>query len=286
MQYNELISILEKPAISVANAQILQASVLVGVSALILDNEDFSNIRKKLIDGNNPYAVEVKDRGNKSNKSKKIYNEKNKKLYRTYGSLEDAMSDFVNSNSAIFDEMRQIYDYKLAIENTSGLDDDQKEALIDFIEEYKLNKLDETTSVSASVGGPIVVEAPVSYQENLEAVKDAITDINNDMKEPEKEPVNIPINTAKKLIKKTFISPKEREKACQAGTKIHVLNTNMYASVKATVPTRAITGDYYLYSGVQVNQRYAIVRKPEYVLKDKELIFGYIDYDEFDIIGE
>ena len=283
MQYKELISLLEEPAISVANAQFLQPSILVGLSALILDNEDFSNIRKKLIDGNNPYAVEAEKDKNKS-KPKRIYNEKNKKLYRTYGSLIDAISDFVSSNSAIFDEMRHIVNYKMAIETTTGLDDEQKEALYNFIYENELYKLDETTSVAISVGDPIVVAMP--DQQNVKEIQDAIGDINEDMKEVEKEVVALPISTIKKPTKKTFINSREREKSCKAGTKIHVLRANMYDSVRSKVPSRSITGEYYLYSGIQVDQRYSIVTKEEYVLKDKELILGYVDYDSFDIIGE
>ena len=284
MQYKELISLLEEPAISVANAQLLQPSILVGLSALILDNDDFSNIRKKLIDGNNPYAVEVEKEKNKS-KPKRIYNEKNKKLYRTYGSLIDAISDFVSSNSAIFDEMRHIVNYKMAIETTTGLDDEQKEALYNFIYENELYKLDETTTVSFGIGDPIVIAMP-EYQDNVQVVKDAIGIINEDMKEEKKEKEILPISTIKKPIKKIFINPREREKACQAGTKIHILRRGLYDSIKSNVPIRSITGEYYLYSGVQKMQRYAIVENKEYVLKDKELILGYVDYDAFDIIEE
>lgn len=285
MEHNELIKILKEPSIKVMEEQLVPASILIGLSILILDNEDFSTIKKKLIDGNNPYAEEEITKAGTKSKNKKIYNDKNKTLYRTFSSMTEAITDFVISHQTIFEQIKGVPDYKRALLRTDGLTEDQKEELHLVIEEYNLQEYD-TFEPGIEDDTPVIEVDAKKTKTVLDEVAEVVTNINKDIKKKEEltEPV---INTSKfsRVIKKND-DVKVRKESCKSGTKIHVLNTNLYKTIYDKIPTRAITGEFYLYSGVEKYQRYAIVSKKEFVGKHTDYILGYIDYDEFDIIKE
>lgn len=284
MEHNELIKILKEPSIKVMEEQLVPASILIGLSILILDNEDFSTIKKKLIDGNNPYAEEEITKAGTKSKNKKIYNDKNKTLYRTFSSMEESITYFITTHQSIFKQIRGIADYKRALIRTDGLTEDQREELQLVIEEYRLYEYD-TVQVDAEDETPIIEVDTAKTKETLDKVAEAVSNINKDIKK--KDPVKPVVNTSKfsEVIKKNDDDTVRKEN-CKVGTKIHVLRANLYNSIYDKVPTRSITGEYYLYSGVEKYQRYAIVSKKEFVGKHTDYILGYIDYDEFDIIKE
>lgn len=289
MQHEELISVLKEPALEVMKELKVPASVLIGLSALILDNEDFASIRTKLIEGNNPFAILADNNSNNKKKVKKIFNDRNKQLYRTYDSMEEAVANFVTRNPNIFDEMKDIYQYHYAISQTSGLDSDQKNALIAFIEEYQIYDLDKALADQFFGKNETLIEVPPEiYKDAAEESIDEITTAINMKVKPKVAPVDvIELHTSKtKFLKKKS----EKNRLYDAGEKIHLDNSNLYKTVYDRYPIRAISGDYYIYSGGCLDQRYAIVKKKEYALGGElcnpDYIMGYVDFDQIKIIEE
>ena len=283
MEYQEIIDIVKDPAMPVAKELEVPSSILIALSVLILDNEEYANIQKGLLDANNPYAIEA-NYVSKKTKKKKVYNDKNKKLYHSFDSMEEAIANFVTTNETIFSTMKGTKDYVVALNDNDALTDDQKDQIVMIIEEYKLNDCDIWGDKLNIITPSIEVEQPIVNDAAKEII-DAVSEINPEMKKEDVVPVlNLPKTT--KSIVRNIADHRVRRELCTAGTKIHVLRTNLYKTIYDKIPTRSITGDYYLYSGVEKYQRYAVVAKKEYVGVNDDLILGYIDYDEFDIIEE
>lgn len=62
----------------------------------------------------------------------------------------------------------------------------------------------------------------------------------------------------------------------KAGAKVECNGLNLYYKSTDKAPARSITGDYYLYDGREVNGRYAICLKPEFV-GNVHTIIGYVE---------
>ena len=63
----------------------------------------------------------------------------------------------------------------------------------------------------------------------------------------------------------------------KTGSKIHLNAVNLYKSPDDTVPSRSITGDYYIYSAKKYNGRYMVVKSAEDLSKGTDYIIGYIN---------
>lgn len=284
MEYKEIISIIKEPAVTISEETKIPASILIALSVLILDNEEFSTIQKKLLDANNIYAAEAQYTSKKL-KQKKVYNDKNKKLYHAFESKEEAIANFIQTNESIFEGMKGVRDYWIALGESNALSDEQKEQLLQVIEDYKLNEYDILISDSTEVNTEVEKLDSSSNTDTITEVKDIIEKINPDMKK-EEPAATVKLAKPIRVLADKKADHKLRSSLCKAGTKIHALRTNLYKTIYDKIPTRSITGDYYLYSGVEKYQRYAIVAKKEFVGDSEDFIIGYIDYDEFDIIEE
>lgn len=62
-----------------------------------------------------------------------------------------------------------------------------------------------------------------------------------------------------------------------AGSKVVCNNLNMYYKLHDTRPGRTISGEYYLFDGKEVNGRYALCLKPEFVVKEPNTIIGFVN---------
>lgn len=65
-----------------------------------------------------------------------------------------------------------------------------------------------------------------------------------------------------------------------SGTKVVCDHINLYKKFRDTVPSRTVSGDYYMYDGKVVNGRIAICAKPEFV-GDVKMIVGFVRAEDF-----
>lgn len=66
----------------------------------------------------------------------------------------------------------------------------------------------------------------------------------------------------------------------ESGTKLVCDHINLYKKFKDTTPSRAVSGEYYMYDGKVVNGRIAICAKPEFV-GDIKMIVGFVRVEDF-----
>lgn len=66
----------------------------------------------------------------------------------------------------------------------------------------------------------------------------------------------------------------------ESGTKLVCDHINLYKKFKDTMPSRTISGEYYMYDGKVVNGRIAICAKPEFV-GDVKMIVGFVRAEDF-----
>lgn len=65
-----------------------------------------------------------------------------------------------------------------------------------------------------------------------------------------------------------------------SGTKLVCDHINLYKKFKDTVPSRTVSGEYYMYDGKVVNGRIAICAKPEFAGNVK-MIVGFVRVEDF-----
>lgn len=65
-----------------------------------------------------------------------------------------------------------------------------------------------------------------------------------------------------------------------SGTKLICDHINLYKKFKDTMPSRTVSGEYYMYDGKVVNGRIAICAKPEFV-GDVKMIIGFVRAEDF-----
>ena len=68
-----------------------------------------------------------------------------------------------------------------------------------------------------------------------------------------------------------------------AGAAVDCISVNLYQKYFAGCPTRAITGKYYLYDGINYNDRFAICAKAEDANTDTSKIIGFINRADINI---
>lgn len=273
MEKSELIDLIKVPAINVMKEKKVLASIIIAESIRILFADGMITCYSDLVAGNNPMAVEAP----KGYDGETIYNEKKKVLYRTYDSLEEGISNYITLNEEEkFNKIKEIYDYTEALAKLASKFYDTKD-IKTYIEAYRLYDIDNTIvkkmySGSKNVIGRVGRNTVAMTLRDMANIHDGIG-IGKTRAVVERE---------NKQIMETTIKNNRIAMPLKAGTKLALHSVNLYKSLDINIPTRAITGTYYLMDGKCVYERYAIVMKPEYVGKS-QYVLGYIDASDIKV---
>ena len=281
MEKSELIDLIKIPAVNVMKEKKILASIIIAESIRILYTDDMITCYSDLVMGNNPMAVVA----NKKYKGETIYNEKNKLVYRTYSSLEEGISNYITINEEDkMDKIKEVYDYKEALSKLSASFYDTKE-LATTIEAYRLYELDNAQLKEMYSGSRNVIESTkkndtTDLLKSLANTHEGLGTGKTKAEVKKEEYAKMTRSTIEEPVKNPRIST-----PLKPGTKLALHSVNLYKDVYKNIPTRAITGKYYLMDGKCAYDRYAIVIKPEYVNK-KEYVIGYIDSSDIRIAEE
>lgn len=273
MEKSELIDLIKVPAVNVMKEKKVLASIIIAESIRILFTDDMVTCYSDLVAGNNPMAVEAP----KGYNGETIYNEKKKVLYRTYDSLEEGISNYITLNEKEkFDKIKEVYDYAEALSKLASKFYDTKD-LKTYIEAYRLYDIDNAQVKKMYSGSRNVIEH-VGRNSVVMTLRD-MANIHD----------GVGVGKTKTVTERENRQRMEREiknnriaTPLKAGTKLSLHSVNLYKNLDINIPTRAITGVYYLMDGKCVYERYAIVMKPEYV-KKPQYVLGYIDASDIKI---
>lgn len=261
MERSHLINILKNHAITVSKEKKIAPSIIVAESIYTLYNEDLYDNIEKLINNNNPFAIKAGKRF-----KGKTFNLNNIK-YKVFDSLESGISTYISNNeSRRFNKIKNIFRYQDAISKDDTLSEDKSNRLLSFIEAYKLYDLDEEfINQFIYTFTKNVVEVPTQNDNTLFYQK-----MHNC--EPEREKIT------PELVRIHESEKKEKKVNIQRGDKITLKNANLYQKINSKIPTRSISGEYYISTKIEKN-RCGVVMKPEYVNKDI-YILGYINISQ------
>lgn len=267
MEKSELIDLIKVPAVNVMKEKKVLASIIIAESIRILFADDMITCYSDLVAGNNPMAVEAP----KGYDEETIYNEKKKVLYRTYDSLEEGISNYITVNEEEkFNRIKEVYDYKEALSKLASKFYDTA-PLKTYIEAYRLYDIDNAQIKKMYSGSKNVVE-----HTGRNTVAMTLRDMVNTHDGVGIGKTRAVAERESRQKMATQVKNNKITGPLKAGTKIALHSTNLYKDLKVNIPTRAITGTFYLVDGRCVYERYAIVLKLEYVGKS-EYILGYID---------
>lgn len=272
MEKSELIDLIKGPAVEVMNEKKVLASILIAESIRLLFSDDMITCYSDLVAGNNPIAVEA----DKKYSGETIYNEKKKVVYRTYGSLEEGIANYVTLNSEKFDVIKEIYDYETALSKLSAKFYDIAD-LKKYIESYRLYDIDSKQLKKMYSGNKTVVETvpenkTTLFLKDMAGIHDGVG-LNKTKAQVVREEKKAMEEKVKNERIKTPLT---------AGTPVTLHRTNLYKSIEAGTPMRAISGTYYLMDGICKYERYAIVMKKEYTRKP-QFVLGYVDASDINV---
>ena len=211
-----------------------------------------------------------------------------------FDNIEDCFNLFINAGVIGSDRKNIIgnYDYKSLVKSLR-IGTENENAIIEIIEAYKLNDIDNEIIRNMYDGRRTVVEINsepfIDHYRVREAfgTKEILATFNKEEA----------INTCKKYYGYSVFNSKgqaifnnaltEEMKAKIAiqekfvsipkvGSRIHLTSVNLYEKPDSKRPMRAISGDYYVSDSKRYNNRYMITNKPEYI-GNTNFILGYIN---------
>lgn len=262
MQKSEIVNILKDPAIEIMEKDKIPASLVVAEALRILDNHD--DIADKLIEINNPFAIKAIYKKQKRG----AYYDQNKQVhYRKFDSMIEGISKYTESNYLKFEKVKSIYDYNEMLTLYTS-DEGTINYLKMLIEGFKLYEMDNTVveNITSSVKNVIDSET-IPENKNTEIYQQQ----SNYIEPVEKEAAVHKVTVAKPVSIKNSNNIVEDI--------IHIQVANLYKTANSTIPSRAISGDYYINPNkkpIPPYNRIAIFMKKEFV-KNESLCIGYIN---------
>lgn len=258
MQTTQLIDVLKKPVLEVVKDKKIAPSILISEAIYILDSDTNRDIMDDLITNNNPFAIKA---GKKYNG--KAYR-KNTIKYKTFETMELGIYAYINAHTRKFNDIANIYNYENALLLDKTLSDAKKEQIETIIKGYSLDEVDKEIMDNIYEADKNVIE--ISKDNETTSFYQKMHDC-----EPEREKVTPEVIIKRESEKKE----KEEKKKTERGSEIILRNANLYQNARSSMPTRNISGTYYVSTKV-INNRLGIVMKKEYCGNDS-YIMGYIN---------
>lgn len=268
-----IIKQVKQSAVEVMQDRRVLASLLIAESVLISENYES-------IIGNNPLRL------------KNIDND----MVIGFDSIEDCYNFFIDRG--IVENGRENiignYNYKSLVK-LLRFDNSTCNSIIEIIEAYKLNDIDKQVLDNMYDGKRTVVEINGEPFIDCYRVREAFGsdrteilmtfDKDEAISECKKYYGYSVFNSRGKAIFTNQLTPElkakmELEEKVAAvpknGSKVYLNAVNLYETPDSKIPTRSVTGFYYICGAQRYKNRYMITDKPEYI-GDKSLILGYIN---------
>lgn len=254
MNKSEIIELLRQPAVdafvSAAESKRILPSIL--IAGALIKLEGFSEDELELlVSANNYHALKA---GKKYTKEVVTIGESK---YKTFSSVEDfisGVSDYTGSVMSYSDALKK-----------KNLPESVVNSYTSTITGYSLDSIDEEAIEKLYSGKSIVVETDsVKEEEEKKVEEEQVETVSETVEEPAVEESVINATTATVFDK---------------GTMVRLINANLYKTPVTTIPTRSLTGTYYLVDGVSRNGRYGIVMKEAYV-GDARYTLGYVKKEQ------
>lgn len=269
----DIIKQVKQSAIDVMQDRRILASVLIAESILLSEP-------CKEITGNNPLRLR----------------DINNDMLMGFNSIEDCYNFFIDC--CIIESGRKNiignYNYKSLVRSLR-LDDTTTNSIIEVIEAYKLNDIDQQVISDVYDGKRTVIEIDGEPFIDFYRVRKAFgsdrteilatSDKDEAITECKKYFGYSVFNSKGKAIFTNALTPELKAKmeleeriatVPKNGSKVYLNAVNLYESPDSKIPLRSITGFYYVCGTKRYNNRYMITSKPEYV-GDKSLVLGYIN---------
>lgn len=269
----DLIKLVQDPAKEVMHNKRILASILIAESVVISES-------KKEILYNNPLDMR---------------NLNTDKLF-IFDSIEDCFDCFVENGIKAngYEGVIGNYDYKSVVEKLNL--GPNRNSVLEIIESYKLYDIDKEVLDNIYSGKRSVIEIDHTPFLDIYRVRKSYSDkdekiVTNDLDEAKAECDKYlgysVFNSRGKAVYTNVLTEEAKAKmeleeripsiVPKTGSKIHLNAVNLYLNPDDKVPSRSITGDYYIYSGKKYNNRYMVVKSLEDIYKDKSYVIGYIN---------
>lgn len=269
----DIIKQVKQAAIDVMQDRKVLASVLIAESILLSEKHE-------QIIANNPLRLRnmKNDMLMGFNSIEDCYN-----FFIDYGIIENGRKNIIGN-----------YNYKSLVRSLK-LDETTENSIIEIIEAYKLNDIDNQVLSDIYDGKRTIVEIDGEPFIDCYRVREAfgsdkteiLTTFNKEeaIEECKKYFGYSVFNSKGKPIFTNALTPELKAKmeleervavVPKNGSKVYLNAVNLYESPDSKVPIRSVTGFYYICGTKRYNNRYMITNKLEYV-GDKNLIIGYIN---------
>ena len=269
----DIIKQVKPSAINVMHDRRVLASVLIAESILLSESgkEIIANNPIKLRNAKNDALMGFKN-------IEDCYN-----FFIDCGIIESGRTNIIGNNN-----------YKSLVRSLR-LDETTANSIIEVIESYKLNEIDEQVLKDMYDGKRTIVEIDGEPFIDCYRVREAfgsdrteilVTFDKDEAIETCKKYYGYSVfNSKGKAIFTNALTPEIKAKmelesrvvaVPKTGSKVYLNAVNLYETPTSKTPMRSITGFYYVSESKRYNNRYMITNKPEYV-GDKNYVLGYIN---------
>ena len=252
MSKSEIIELLKQPAIDafvkVDTPKRILPSILIAGALIKLDGFKEDNL-SSLIAANNFHAL----------KAGKKYTKETITIDETKFKVFESVEDFI---SAVTDYTGSVMSYEDALQK-KALPDSIYNSYISTITSFDLDQIDEKAIEKLYSGESVIVETDGTTKDD----------------QAKEVPVEKPTEDAKVDDTPKSISNTTKATRFDKGTKLNLINANLYTSPTSSAPTRLVSGTYYLADGVSRNGRYGIVMKEKFI-GDARYIIGYVKKEQ------
>ncbi len=268
----DILKLVKNPAIETMQNRNILASVIISECIFISDN-------KKEIQYNNPLDL------------RNLVTDK----LLIFESLEDCFNCFVDTIKGNgYQGVIGNYDYKSVVDNLRL--GPNRNSIIEIIESYKLDEIDKEVLSDIYGGRRSIIEIDHTPFMDIYRVRKSYSDkdeklMTNDLDEAKKECDKwlgySVFNSRGKAVYTNVLTEEVKAKmeleekipalVPKTGSKIHLTDVNLYLHPDDKMPSRSISGDYYIYSAKKYNNRYMVVKSLEDLKKDESYIIGYIN---------
>lgn len=255
----QLLKVIKDPAIkTMKNRRILASFVI--ASSMYRMNTVNDEDALRLLNANNIMKLVA---GNRYSQETIVLDGERGKRYKIYENVNDCITEWLLTfkNSKIkniwsFDDvMQKMY--------SMGFKSPCKADLQPFIDSYKLLDIDNAVLKELYPSNKNIVEVPVS-KEYVRMVKN------------ENAPASIPKTLHISNITNEEYVPDNTPIAYRKGERLKVYAANLYEDVGSKLPTRSFSGTVWLYDGMEINGRYAIVSAKMNMYKSRDFLLGYV----------
>ena len=251
----KILEALKQPAIdnfvSKQESQRILPSILIAESMVRLKEFNDEEV-DTLIKANNPAGITAG----------KNYKKETVTVKETEYKVFDSVADCIN---LLRDYTKGVLSYEEALGMVDRPEEETNE-LIGIIKAYKLDEIDKEAIDRVYASGKTVVETKAVKAEEKTEEKEQVQEEKTEEKEQvQEEKVESVTNTTKATV-------------FEKGTEVNLINANLYTSPVSKIPTRIISGKYFLLDGVNANWRYAITTKDK--IGDRNFIIGYVKKEQ------